>query len=275
MVKVSVLIPVYNSQDFVGDCIKSVLAQTFEDFELILLNDASKDASEEVIKSFDDKRIRYYKNEQNLGISGSRNRLLDLAEGEYLAIMDNDDISMPKRFEKQVEFLDKNPDVAAVGTWIELFNKRPVKGIVNRCKKMITNIGLVWCQPSEVTWKELMRANSCMHPSMMIRKSALLEHGIRYNAKYTPAEDYDLVRQFLQAGCRVCNIQEVLFRYNLHGNNFSLQKRQMMIQADSAVKTDIENLLNCHPKFRYPYWMTMARKLRYKPLLKWFKPWVK
>ena len=274
MVKVSVLVPVYNSQDFLRDTINSILGQTFKDFELILLNDASTDDSEKIIKSFDDDMIKYYKKEQNLGISGTRNRLMELANGEYWAVMDNDDISLPKRFEKQVDFLDKNPDVAIVGTWIELFNKRPVKGFVAKVKKFITNIGLVWCQPSEVTMKELLRGNSCMHPTMMIRASVIKDNNIKYNSALTPSEDYDLVRQVLLTGFRICNIREVLFRYNLHGNNFSVKKKKMMKEADKIIKSNIEDTLGCHPHFRYPYILIIARKLRYKPLLKWFKPWV-
>lgn len=274
MVKVSVLVPVYNSQDFLRETICSILNQTFGDFELILLNDASTDDSEKIIKSFDDSRIKYYKNEQNLGISGTRNRLMELATGEYWAVMDNDDISLPQRFEKQVAFLDENPDVAIVGTWLELFNKRPVKGLFAKVKKFITNLGLVWCQPSDVSMKELLRGNSCMHPTMMIRSSVIKGNNIKYNPELTPSEDYDLVRQVLLTGFRVCNIREVLFRYNLHGNNFSVKKKKMMKEADKIIKSNIEDALGYHPRFRYPYLFVIARKLRYKPLLKWLKPWV-
>ncbi len=274
MVKVSVLVPVYNSQDFLEDTINSVLGQTFKDFELILLNDASTDDSEKVIQKFSDSRIKYYKNEHNLGISGTRNRLVELAEGEYLAVMDNDDISLPQRFEKQVAFLDSHPDVAIVGTWLELFNKRPVKGVMANIKKFITNLGLVWCQPSEVTLKETLRGNSCMHPTMMIRAAVIKENNIKYNQALTPSEDYDLVRQVLMAGYRICNIQEVLFKYNLHGNNFSVKKKKLMKEADKIIKSNIEDALGYHPRFRYPYIFIIIRKLRYKPLLKWFKPWV-
>ena len=273
MVKVSVLIPVYNARNFLKDSVQSVLNQTFKDFELILLNDASTDDSVEIIKSFSDERIKYYKNDKNLGISGSRNRLLDLAKGEYLAIMDNDDLSMPTRFEKQVEFLDNNPDVGIVGTWGELFNNRPAEGFVNKIKKFITNMGLVWCHPFEATMKETLRANTCMHSSMMVRASTFKENNIRYNGELTPSEDYDLVRQVLEAGFRVCNLQEVLFKYNLHGGNFSLKTKQKMKDADKIIRSNIEKFLNYHPKFRYPYWLIIVRKLRYKPLLRWFKPW--
>ena len=104
MPRVSVLLPVYNTRpEHLREAIDSILAQTFADFELLILNDCSTNADvEEVVKSYTDPRIVYAVNERNLGISPSRNRLLDMAQGEYLAVMDHDDISLPERFEKQV-----------------------------------------------------------------------------------------------------------------------------------------------------------------------------
>ena len=137
MVKISVLIPVYNAEAFLENSINSILNQTYRDFELLLLNDCSKDNSEKIIKTYTDSRIKYFKNDQNLGISGSRNKLMDLAQGEYLAIMDNDDISLPDRFEKQVAFLDAHKDITIVGTWGELFNNMPAHGLYEQIKKLI------------------------------------------------------------------------------------------------------------------------------------------
>ena len=116
-IKVSVLIPVYNGAPFLKEALDSILNQTFTDFELILLNDASPDNSEEIIKQYNDDRIRYYRNKKNLGISASRNKLMDLAQGEYWVIMDNDDISLPFRLEEQVKFIDKHSDITMAGSW--------------------------------------------------------------------------------------------------------------------------------------------------------------
>ena len=101
MVKVSVLIPFYNSEAFLKPCIDSVLRQTFTDFELILLNDGSTDGSERIVKEYDDPRIRYYSNGKNLGIPVSHNKLMDYARGEYLALVDSDNLCCPDRLEKQ------------------------------------------------------------------------------------------------------------------------------------------------------------------------------
>ena len=145
-IKVSVLIPVYNGAPFLKEALDSILNQTFTDFELILLNDASPDNSEEIIKQYNDDRIRYYRNKKNLGISASRNKLMDLAQGEYWVIMDNDDISLPFRLEEQVKFMDKHPDITMAGSWCELFSSRSDKGIISYLKYCFYNLGWLWTQ---------------------------------------------------------------------------------------------------------------------------------
>ncbi len=262
MPKVSVLIPVYNAAPFLEASINSVLQQTYRDFELVLLNDASTDNSEWIVQNFSDPRIRYYKNETNLGISASRNKLMDLAKGEYLAVMDNDDISLPERFAKEIAFLDEHPDVTIVGSWGKLFNALPAENFVTWIKKAVVNMGWIWCQPENVTMEETLRGNTCMHSSMMIRKADFVKHNIRYNPQYTPAEDYDLLRQVLANGLQICNLPEVLFLYHLHGNNFSLQKKQMMKAADARVKEDIYRFLKIGNYRPYPYWLIILKKLR-------------
>ena len=114
--KVSVLMPVYNTKEaYLRTAIESILKQTFTDFEFLIMNDNSTDKNvEKVILSYKDPRISYSKNNKNLGISGARNKLVDMAHGEYLAIMDHDDESLPERFQKQVDFLDAHPDVGVV-----------------------------------------------------------------------------------------------------------------------------------------------------------------
>ena len=268
MVKVSVLIPVYNAAAFLEDSIDSILNQTFKDFDLLLLYDCSTDNSEEIIKKFNDNRIKYYKNEQNLGISGSRNKLMDLAQGEYFAIMDNDDLSLPERFAKQVSFLDEHKDVTIVGTWGELFNNVPAKGIYTKIKKIITNMGWVWRQPANVTIKETLRGCTSMHSSMMVRRDDFIKYNIRYNPEYTPAEDYDMIRQVLTNGLKICNIQEVLFKYHLYGGNFSVKKKQLMKISDAKVKNDIKKFLQIENYKKYPYWLIILRKLRLKWMLR-------
>ena len=119
MPKISVLTPLYNTEpDQLKEMIESVLAQSFSDFEFLLLNDSPDNTElESLVKGFSDPRIRFFSNEENLGISESRNKLLGLASGDYIAILDHDDICYPTRLEKEAAYLDSHPDVesAAAG----------------------------------------------------------------------------------------------------------------------------------------------------------------
>lgn len=265
---VSVLIPVYNAEAYLAESIRSILNQTFSDFELILLDDASTDNSVEIIKSFTDKRIRFCQNEQNLGISGSRNRLMDLARGKYLAVMDNDDISLPQRLEKQVAFLEKHSNISIVGTWCRLFSNAAPRSFLQKIKKFIVNFGWEWHQPAAPDIKDALKGSVVMHSAAMLRREDLLKHNIRYNQNYTPAEDYDLWKQAFFAGLKLANIQEVLFLYHLHGSNFSIRKKELMKKADRRIKQEIKQFIHCQSPFFYPYFLVMLQKLRLNPFRK-------
>ena len=103
MVKVSVLMPVYKTPEkYLRAAIESILQQTFTDFEFLILDDYPLDNRQKIVASYADKRIKYFENSQNMGISASRNKLIDMAKGEYLAVFDHDDISLPQRLEKEV-----------------------------------------------------------------------------------------------------------------------------------------------------------------------------
>ena len=116
--KISVVMPVYNGEKYLREAIESILDQTYQDFEFIMVNDASTDGSGSILSEFAnlDQRIRILTNESNLGIAGATNRGIAQARGEYIALMDQDDISLPERFEKQVEFLSNHPDISVLGT---------------------------------------------------------------------------------------------------------------------------------------------------------------
>ena len=131
MTKISVLMPVYNTpENYLREAVESILAQTCADFEFLILNDASTDDNvEKVINSYDDKRIRYWQNDRNLGISLSRNKLIGLSRGEYLAVFDHDDVSLPERLEKQAAFLDAHPEVGVVAAGTG-FSARKIRSAV-------------------------------------------------------------------------------------------------------------------------------------------------
>ena len=207
MPRVSILMPVYNTrQEYLREAIDSLLAQTFTDFEFLILNDASTDPQvEEVVKSYTDPRIVYAVNEHNLGISGARNRLLEMAQGEYLAVMDHDDISLPERLEKEVTFLDAHPEVGVVGSLVEKIDDGHVKPLPaddTAIKKML----MIHCNFS--------------HSSSMIRRSVLESNHIRYETLFSPAEDYALFARLIPV-TQFAIIQEPLFRYRAWTGNTS------------------------------------------------------
>jgi len=117
--KISVVIPVYNREKYVQSAVDSILSQTFSDFELLVIDDGSTDGSIAVVQSYSDPRIRFVRNNTNLGVSATRDKGIQLARGEYLAFLDSDDCAYPDRLRKQTAFLDNHPDYAAVGSWSE------------------------------------------------------------------------------------------------------------------------------------------------------------
>ena len=127
MPKVSVLMPIYKTkEEYLREAIESILNQSFTDFEFLILDDCPENSREEIVKSYSDGRIKYLKNEKNLGITPSRNKLIEMAKGEYLAVMDHDDISLPARFEKQVQYLDEHQYIGVCGCWREDFPQKEV-----------------------------------------------------------------------------------------------------------------------------------------------------
>ena len=216
MPKVSVLMPVYKTQEeHLRQAIESVLNQTYTDFEFLILDDCPDDTREDIVKSYQDKRIKYSQNEKNLGITPSRNKLIDMAQGEYLAVFDHDDISLPERFAKQVAYLDANKDVGVVSSWVDCFpdeNKLYFPSDDIEIKKLLTDI----C--------------SLVHPASMIRKSVLDKHNLRYEEEFTPSEDYCLWLRLIEF-TKFHNIQEVLFKYRLHLNNTSKNQHSKMVAA--------------------------------------------
>ena len=203
--KVSVLMPVYNGAAYLSEAIQSILAQTFTDFEFLIIDDGSSDNSYNVAASFSDARIRLIRNSKNLGLVASLNRGLELACGEYIARMDADDISLPERLSLQVAFMDMHPDVGICGSWLQAFSSK-------MCSE--------WRSPlshNEIHARLLFQS-ALFHPTVLIRTSLINAHHLRYRSDFPHAEDYELLSRS-QPYCRYANIGEVLLRYRLHFNS--------------------------------------------------------
>jgi len=218
MPKVSILMPIYKTEPaYLKEAIESVLHQTYSDFEFLILDDCPKDTRESLITSFKDKRIKYFKNEKNLGISQSRNKLLDLAKGEYIAIMDHDDVSLPDRLAEQVKVLDKNAKIGVVGCWVERFpNKKIAK----------------YPEQNKDIERYLMQGCAVAHTAAMVRKSALKQY--RYEEKFSPSEDYCLWCRLL-GKTEFYNIPKVLMKYRWYEGNTSKAQSVKMAHATEAI----------------------------------------
>ena len=211
---ISVVMPVYNSAKTVRRSIDSIICQTFDDFEFIIVNEgASNDGTTEILEEYAniDKRIKIIQTEGKIGIAPSLNKGLDAARGKYIARMDADDYSYPKRFQKQVEFMEKNPDITVCGTGMKVY--------YNEDK---------WSEWRGYTDPDLIAAESLFscpisHPTVFIRRENLEKYGFRYSEKKINVipEDYELWLRMLEKGLIFSNIDEVLLDYN-NDDNFHL-----------------------------------------------------
>lgn len=218
MKKVSVLICTYNRAAYLPQTIDSVLAQNFNDYELLIIDDASTDSTKEVVEKYSDERIRYIRNAENLGLGGNRARSLKGATGEYIAILDSDDYwNDTSKLSKQVAFLDAHHDVAIVGT---------MGTIVDDESKVVGK--LTYKKIDEDIRGRILSYQQFLHSSVLYRKSAALEVG-GYVPELAPAEDYDLI---LKIGTRhkLANLPEYSTCYRIHAGNTSSTERGKKIR---------------------------------------------
>lgn len=218
--KITVLLPVYNCELYVQTAVESILNQTFTDFEFLIIDDASTDATVSILKKFDDSRIQLIQKPVNSGYTNSLNYGLQLAKGEYIARMDGDDISYPQRFAQQIAFLDAHPEVVVCGTTYKIVGND--KQILLPEKNESIKIGLLW-------------GNCISHPSVMIRKKVLDDYAIAYDTSKEPAEDYDMWVRLLSLG-QLHNLKEVLLEYRIYGNQVSSKRAEEQKKNDVQVK---------------------------------------
>ena len=222
--KVSVVMAVYNEQPYLEKAVQSVLDQTFGDFEFIIVNDGSTDGSKEVLEWFKgvDDRIQLV-HQENRGRPASLNRAIEVARGEYIARMDGDDISHPKRFERQVQYLDENPKVGILGTQVK---KIDADGVSRWRWSLPTN-------PDVIAWRLLFNTCIC-HPTIMARRSIILDLD-GYSEWASHADDYELwSRAVLET--RIANLQGRFLKFRRHEDAVTVKKReeQIRICAEAA-----------------------------------------
>ncbi len=210
MPKVTVLMSVYNGEKYLREAINSILNQTFKDFEFLIINDGSTDRTAEILQSYQDSRIKITNNEKNIGLTKSLNKGLKMAKSEYIARMDADDRSFPKRLGEEVELLDTNPKVGLVGTCYEITDEDDKSFGIAKCP--ITD--------KEIR-RRLLEGNAFGHGSVMFRRECIDNIG-SYRPEFRYGQDFDL---FLRISEKygVANISEPLYKFRISLN--SLQKK--------------------------------------------------
>lgn len=226
--KITVLMPVYNCEPYIEEAVRSILNQTFTDFEFLIIDDFSNDNTVSIIKSIKDSRIILIEKSFNTGLTNSLNLGLNLAKGEYIARMDGDDISLPYRFSKQLNYLDSNPKVILCGTNISIID---------------TDRIIKFPEKNEEIKMAFLNGNCMAHPSVMIRKNSLQEFNLKYDKSKEPAEDYDFWVRLLGVG-ELYNFQEVLLNYRVHDFQVSQKREAEQIQTTIDTRLKMLNYLN-------------------------------
>ncbi len=265
--KVTVLIPVHNRQRYVGAAVESILAQSLEDLELLVIDDGSTDASRGVVRGFADPRLRLVCNDANRGIPATRNQGIALARGEYLAFLDSDDCALPQRLARQVRFLEEHPDYAAVGAWVEWINEngRPL----GRIKRKAVSA-------EQIAAERLFR--SCLENSASTARTAILR-AYGHRERYALGSDYDLWAR-IAAEHKLATLPEVLVRRRTHAGRSTHAKserikairleifaEQLTALGVSFSKTDLER----------HYLLRRMQKLDFTPdeaYLEWAGSWL-
>jgi glycosyltransferase involved in cell wall biosynthesis len=238
--KISVIMAVYNSEKFLRESIESVLNQSFRDFELIFVYDFSKDNSLKIIKEYmkKDKRIKLIINKIKEGPAEARNKGLLAAKGNYIAILDADDIALSKRFEKQYSFLESHTEIFLIGSSAIVIDEEGKRmGLLRK-----------YGNPEKIR-KKLEKSNCIIHPSVMFRRNS----NLFYRKKFDTSEDYDLYLRILTDYGKIVNFKEPLIKYRISKDSAISTKRNIdfffnkarvfYFQRRRGEKDDYENLV--------------------------------
>lgn len=204
--------PTYNCELYVYDSVMSILNQTYENFELLIIDDCSTDSTLSILKSINDERIVLIEKEKNTGYTDSLNYGISIAKGKYIARMDGDDISLPERFQMQFDFLENNPEVLICGTAIQIIGKDTIE----RHPSKHEDLQIKLCFSSIFH-----------HPTVMIRTDVLKQN--LYNKEFEPAEDYELWTRLAFIG-KTANLENVLLYYRIHSSQTSSVRKNIQDQ---------------------------------------------
>ena len=221
MPEVSVLMPVHNAGLFVEEAVRSVLQQTFADFELVVMDDGCTDDTLALISRFRDPRIRVIRNEKKIGIAKTLNKALDLTRTEWIARMDADDFCEPDRLATQLAFMRAQPNLAVAGGWVRLCGDRKPVVVRQPCGAQTVRAFLLF-------------GNALFHPTAMLRRALLERHGLRYDPSYSCTEDYELWTRVADLAA-VDNQSRVMLNMRVHDSNITTNMQPVMVRQTGAI----------------------------------------
>lgn len=232
---VTVAIPVYNAELYLREALESVLSQSYEDFEVIVINDGSTDGSLAILREYEasDSRVRVISRD-NMGLITTLNEIIDNARGDYIARMDADDICMPDRFERQIKFLKENPQVVCVGSKTLLIDDRgyPICPFHESKDHLAADAA------------NMAGKTSICHPTAMMRREAVIRVG-GYHKKYKHAEDIDLWLRLAETG-EIYSMGEILLKYRQHLDSIGYRETEAQLNSirmaieDAMVRRNIK-----------------------------------
>lgn len=228
---VSVIMPVYNTAEYLDEAVQSILGQTLDDFEFIIIDDGSTDGSADMLDRYPDKRIKVI-HQPNSGIVASLNRGIELAQGKYIARMDSDDISLPDRLAKQIAFMESHPAVGICGTACRLFGDE---------------YGITKPKTRSDEIKSWLLFGPCMaHPTVVMRRDLIVKHSLRYDSEFEKAEDYELWIRFSRH-CEMANIPEPLLLYRVHASQVTTKLKTLNSRISGLVHERAIRLMGIEP----------------------------
>ncbi len=244
--RVSIILPVYNGQRYIETSVKSLLSQSYKDFELIIINDGSTDKTEQIIRQIHDSRLKII-SRPNKGLVKTLNEGIQQAKGEFIARQDADDLSLPDRLEKQITFLDSHKQVGLVGTNYTIIDEQDADLVTTD----------IFTHPDDLSVAEII-SNQYGHGSIVMR-NALVRKAKGYDARVGHVEDYDLFIRMSRLA-KIANLPESLYKWRRNPvgislSNDTLQQEQAFAIRDRYFK---KYLLNANSRDLFGSWHPMS-----------------
>lgn len=258
MKKLAVLIPTYNSAQYLKESIDSILNQTYSNFDVYVYDDSSTDNSKEIIESYADRRVFYKKNDQNLGISKTLNKGLEelLSQYQFIARMDADDWAFPERFQQQIDFLEKNESVMLCGTqgfWLKNISENPSSG---------------WEYPINNNYLKLylLFGASFGHSSIILRSNFFIFNNLKYDENIKTCEDWDLWIRVSEKG-EVYNLPDFLMKYRIvqTSNHRSAENKNIHLKERAVIISNYWKTFNIDlsPEQVFEYYYSSDQNMKH------------